>query len=530
LRTLPPDAAASLIDASARGYRKLLLDSHLEKSAELATRLDRLEEVYADRPNGVNGHADKLGPMFADLRNAIAKQRLGPVARKQAESLVTTADLEQGRWGGRVVDRALIDGLSDEMLAHRFSLRLPSPELREQARRRVIRIKIGYSQFPEVHEHAAAVEEIVLKLGAYRISLTEHPPVRGWLDKRRVPMRGVLVRQHVWNQTATLLGYTGDRPGVSVLPELSLRDALMVQVRGISLPITLCRPPERLDPTPCIAPADVKLENAAAYLDAGGSFHFVDQLTMREAVALAQEESGLVLPVTVGGRPLLSFEWALYYERPENLVFPGGSAGERGPDISVGVDHRERDRFFFTVWAPGRSYLAVVEARDIASFFVVSQGAAGFTGHAGTAGTNGTSGSSGTSASCPSTPGGNGGNGGDGGDGGPGGTGGRGGDGGDVRVELACADETCSDAKETLGRIVLSEAGAGGAGGRGGAGGTGGSAGSAGSGTSCTDSNGNSVSVPGGSPGQRGRDGNRGSDGSAGSPGRPGHVRFGVVK
>src|SRR5262249_36610729 len=52
LRTLPPEAAASLIDACARGYRKLLTDSHFEKNAELAIRTDRMEEVYADRPNG----------------------------------------------------------------------------------------------------------------------------------------------------------------------------------------------------------------------------------------------------------------------------------------------------------------------------------------------------------------------------------------------------------------------------------------------------------------------------------------------
>ena len=530
LASLPADAAASLIDASGRGYRKVITQDEFEKSAALQARLAALQKLYLERRNGLDGHADVLGPMFGDLRKALAKQKLGPLAARAGEELLAAVDLERGQFRGRAVDAALIDGLEEETWLRRFAVRLPQAELREHARRRVIRLQIARSPFLEVREHAAAVEEAVMKHGVNRVDVAQHLPLKGWLDPQKTPMRGVLVRQNVWEQTAMLLGYAGDRPGVSVLPEISLREALMVQVRGVSRPVTLCAPAEALDPTPCIAARDVALDNAPAYLDDDGAFHFVDHIAMRDAVALAQEGERLALPVRVGGRALLSLEWALYYERPENLVFGGGGAGARGPDLSVGIDHRDRQRFFVTVFGPGRSYLAVVEARDMAGFVIGSQGAAGFQGHAGAQGTNGTDGSSGMSASCPSTPGGNGGNGTDGGPGGNGGPGGRGGDGGNVAVELACGDEPCDEANELLRQIVVSMAGAGGAGGPGGAGGRGGRGGAGGSGTSCTDSNGNSTSVSGGTSGSNGSDGARGADGQPGPPGRAGSVHLKIVR
>ena len=524
------EQAAALIDASGRGYRKLITDDEFEKLPALQARLAALQKLYLERRNGLDGHPDVLGPMFADLRKALAKAKLGPLATRAGEELIAAVDLEQGRFRGRAVDAAAIDELADETWLRRFAVRLPQPELREHARRRVIRIQIARSPFLEVREHAAAIEEAVLKYGVNRVDIGQHVALKGWLDPQKTPMRGVLVRQNVWAQTATLLGYAGDRPGVSVLPEISLRDALMVQVRGLSRPVTLCAPAEALDPTPCIAASDVTLENAPAFLDEDGAFHFVDHISMHDAIALAQEGERLTLPVRVGGRPLLSLEWALYYERPENLVFGGQSAGARGPDLSVGIDHRDRQRFFLSVFTPGRRVQAVVEARDMPGFVIASEGAAGFTGHAGAQGTNGTDGTSGMSASCPGSPGGNGTNGTDGGPGGPGGPGGRGGDGGNVSVELACGDEPCDEARELLAQTIVSLAGAGGAGGPGGAGGHGGRGGAGGSGTTCTDSNGNTTSVSGGTSGSNGSDGARGADGQPGPPGRAGQVHFKLVR
>src|SRR5581483_12351084 len=110
----------------------------------------------------------------------------------------------------------------------RFGARLPDAGLRQQAQRRVIRLHIAASPLPEVRDNARAVEDTVLAQGRYPVSSAEHPPVRATLDPQRVPLRGVLVRQEVMRQTVTLLGYSGDRPGVSVLPEVALRGALQI--------------------------------------------------------------------------------------------------------------------------------------------------------------------------------------------------------------------------------------------------------------------------------------------------------------
>src|SRR5262249_33743788 len=164
---------------------------------------------------------------------------------------------------------------------------LPDANLRQEARRRVIRLKIAESPFPEVRENPAAVEEVVMKLGAYPISPADYPPLRGAIDASRVPLRGVVGRQHLHEHAATLLGSAGDRPGVSVLPEVNLRGALTVELRGISRPVTLCRPAKDLDPSPCLVASDVKLENPMAYLDQDGAFHFVEHVAAHDAINLA---------------------------------------------------------------------------------------------------------------------------------------------------------------------------------------------------------------------------------------------------
>jgi len=166
---------------------------------------------------------------------------------------------------------------------------------------------------------------MVSAYGITPLLLDEHAPMRGWVDPQKVPMRGVLVRQQVWQQTAKLLGYSGDRPGVSVLPEMKLRGALMVEVVGVSRPVTLCGHAKDLDPSPCISIQDVRLDNAAAYLDQGSAFHFVEHVAMRDAVNLAQMRDRFVLPVSVGGQQLCAFDWRLYY--PDDLVFTGREPG-----------------------------------------------------------------------------------------------------------------------------------------------------------------------------------------------------------
>jgi hypothetical protein len=513
-RSSPPADAAALVDAVGRGYRTLIRRRDFEKTPELQQRLAVMQRFYIERKNGLDGDAAVDGKLFAELRRALDAHKLGPAATASGEELEATFELEQGSFRGRPVDVPMIDGLfgaGDEPTLMRFTNRLPEPSLREAARRRVIRLHIAASPFPEVRAAAATVEEAVAQKGVWALSLAEHPPLRGWLDLPKVPMRGVLVRQHVWEQTATLLGYTGDRPGLSVLPELALRGALLVEAQGISRPVTLCSSPRKLDPSPCLDVHDVTLANPMAYLDKGGAFHFVDHVAMRDAVNLAQMGNRFVLPLSVGGRRMLTFDWSLYYERPADVVFGGGAP------LHVVVDHRDPARFVFTIGGAGASRLAVVESGDSAAFHVISRGADGAPGSPGSAGASGSSGGE-CSDGSP------------GGDGGPGGPGGDGGDGGDIVVDVTCAGASCDAATMASVRaMVLSVGGDGGPGGAGGSGGMGGAGGSGRSPTTHTDDNGNTITDdPGCSAGSSGASGASGSPGSPGSPGRPGHVRFRV--
>jgi hypothetical protein len=530
--TAPVDAAAAFIDATSKAYVKLMLDDTFELSTPLQNRLSAMQELYLARVRDQPVHLVVESGMADALRNGIDKARFGPAGRRFAQALLEVDDLEHGKWLGRTVDVARIDELAtagDEKTLRLLIAHLPRPDLRDEARRRVIRMHIATSPFAEVRDHAAAIEAVVMQRGDNPIALAEHPPLSGHLDPQKVPMRGVLVRQHVFQQTATLLAYSGDKPGLSVLPELSLRGALEVQAQGLSRPVTLCAPVEELDPSPCVAVQDVTLDNPVAYLDKDGAFHFVDSLPMHDAVNLAQMREKFLLPVSVGGKRLLAFEWHLYYERPEDLVLSGPTPGSNGPDLSVYADHRDPNRFIFTVSGSTGAMLAVVENADAMAFHVVSAGARGFTGQAGYAGQNGSPGMSGMSASCPGMSGGNGSPGGPGGNGGPGGPGGPGGDGGDVRVQLACNRGQCRDAMALLQATVLSAAGLGGSGGAGGPGGAGGQGGSGGSGTSCANGDGTSTYLSGGSSGYNGPSGSNGPDGPPGQPGRPGRVSVGVA-
>jgi hypothetical protein len=455
----------------------------------------------------------------AEVRTALAKGKLGPVATHFGQELVSTVDVEQGRWQGHAVDPAMMDALAasgNEMTLTRFEERLPSAELREQARRRIVRVHIALSPFPEVRAGAAAVEESLLREGHNRIVLARHPLLSAAFDGRKSLVRGVLVCQSVWARTATLLGYAEGRPDLSVLPELSLRGALWAQFQSISRPVSLCERKRDLDPSPCIAVSDVTLDNPFAYLDKGGAFHFRDNVGMGDVVALSSN-SNFLLPVRIGGQPAVSLVWGLLYERPEDLLFAGLPPGGAGPGLHVRVERPTATRFVFSTSAPQGPYAAVVEASNIRDFHIVSRGAQGFTGAYGSSGSSGLSGSQ-----CS--------DGGRGGDGGSGGNGGPGGNGGDIVVEVACGGAPCPDTVALLQTLILSMGGPGGSGGSGGSGGPGGSGGAGRSPSTHIDSDGNSVTDdPGCSPGASGSSGANGSDGWPGPPGRAGRVTFSVV-
>jgi hypothetical protein len=521
LKSAPNEASRSWLDAVGKGYRKLLRDGDFEKRPDLQLRLSAMQRFYIERKNGFDGHEVVDTKLVDELRKALLNHRLGPAATSFGEELVEIVDLEHGLWLGRTVDLPMIDKLyagGDAKTLGRIAARLPQTDLRAQAKRRVIRLHIMASPFDEVRQNAAAVEETLMKLGNNPISTAEHPPTRGWVQG--MPMRGVLVRQDVRQQTAKLLGYSGDRPGLSVLPELKLRNLLLVEATGVSRPITLCAPSKELDPSPCVSVHDVTLDNPAAYLDKGGAFHFVEHITMNDALDLAQRmtRERFVLPVSVGGRRLTNFDWRLYYERPEDLIFSGPSPGERGPNLGVSVDHRDPNRYIIKVAGADRPYVALVESPDAPLFHVGSKGATGYTGVAGASGMSGMSG-----GECQS--------GSDGSNGGDGGPGGPGGDGGEVAVQVACGETPCQDVLALARGMVVSLAGDGGAGGSGGSGGSGGLGGPGRNATSHTDDNGTTViDDPGCSAGSDGMSGMSGSNGSPGSPGHPGRVSFSATR
>jgi len=526
-----PEDVSQLLYAVADGYRSLMKNADFETSPALQTRLLAMQNLYIERPNGLDGDRGRLGPLFDQLRAALDARRLGPVATRFAHELLSVVDLERGRYGGRAIDLALIDDLharGDEALLRRFVDRIPATPLRDMARRRLVALRIAASPYPEVRADAARVEERLLQQGINRLSLREQPASSASLDVRKVAMRGVLVRQDVTNRRAKLLGY-GEHPEVSVLPEPSLVGALSVDVAGVSRPVTICQPPAVLDPSPCIGADDVKIGSPFAALDGEGALHFLDHFSAREAVGLARGGNSFALRASVGGRPLLSYDWPLWFERPANLVLSG--AFSDGPDLKVAVDHTAPSRLSFTVSGDGAEYHAVVEKPDLPAFRIVSRGAAGRDGSRGSDGSDGHSGLDGSSASCPFSDGDDGGRGGDGGDGRRGGDGGNGRDGGDIQVEVDCGTRGCGpEVVASLRTVIVSEGGPGGSGGVGGKGGRGGRGGSGGSGTTCTDPNGSTKSLSGGSSGMSGHDGHDGWRGSDGFRGHAGKVQFSFVR
>jgi hypothetical protein len=125
----------------------------------------------------------------------------------------------------------------------------------------------------------------------------------------------------------------------------------------------------------------------------------VDHISLRYAASLAHAGRSFMLPVSVGGHPLLTLDWPLQFERPDNLVF--FPIFGKGPDLRVKVDYTDPSRYSFTVSREDSNYMAVVEATDLPTFRVVSRGTAGSTGAPGMNGFDGTPGLDGSNASCP---------------------------------------------------------------------------------------------------------------------------------
>jgi hypothetical protein len=531
LESSTPAQSATLLDAMAGASRTLLRRGAIEDDAGEQAKFEALHHSLMLRPRGVVPHPEVVEADLGELREALAEHRLGPVASRYGQDLLVTIDLDRGRWQGAPLTAAVLDALAarkDEPALRRIARRVPDDTLEREARRRLIRLHIAASRSPHVRDHAEEIEAAVLASGRNPIDLERQQPTSAWLDEKRAKVRGILVRQDVRKQTATLLAYEGQEPGAAGLRALDLRGALFVRVEGLDEPVTLCAPPVALDVTPCLLPAEVHPSVPIVYLDDEGLLHFVERIASRDALRLVYNTPNLPLPFAIHGRKLLTIEWPIVFERPEPLVF-WGTHEARGPDLRVTLERRYSTRLLFEVEALGERLVGVVEPADFSSFEIASRGAAGTAGTPGSDGAPGTSGSAGMSASCPSMPGGNGGPGGPGGNGTSGGPGGPGGDGGDVLVRISCVTGGCGAFASAVRNVVRSEGGAGGQGGRGGSGGSGGPGGMGGSGTSCT-VNGQSTYLSGGAQGMQGPNGSPGAVGSNGASGSPGKVQIQVVE
>ena len=493
-----PESGALLLDAIAHSYGELVADNKVESNPVAEQQLSTLHALLVDRSGDVAPHSNVMTRLLADLRAAIAKKRLGPVGQRYATELIADVEL--------------------------------TPSQRAEARRRLVRLHIQQSPYRQVHENAASVEEAVLRVGSNPVATAAHRLLRGWIDASDSEGRTVVVRQDLDHQTSTLLGAVDDQGGVSVLPQLSLRGALHFELDGIDRPVTLCAPPEELDPSPCVPASEVRLDSQFAYFEPDGAIRFVEHLTARDALTLARSGERLVVAVIANGQRVAALDWGLRFETPNDLVLGGGAYGAAGPDLRVHIEPLAGGRLSYAVSGSDRQYVAIVERDQTNDFHVVSRGGDGNRGSDGASGSDGLTGLSGTNASCPSFQASDGGRGGDGSPGADGDAGGAGGNGGNILVEVAAAGRRYEELRALVQKTVVSRGGSGGAGGSGGRGGRGGAGGTAGQGATCVDADGKITNLSGGSQGMSGSDARDGSSGMAGSDGQAGRVTVRVIE
>ncbi len=349
--------------------------------------------------------------------------------------------------------------------------------------------------------------------------LESFPPAGGSIDAARLPIDRVVVRQNVAAGTAKILGTRG-----LVVPEVSLRGYLHVDLTGFPHPVTLCGPTRELNPAPCLDSAALEVKNGLVSVDRDGAMVFLDDARIPALFPLARSPE-LTVPFAIGGKELAVLRLGLFFEKPEDMPFAGGQS------LVVDVDARGEGRLTYTISGQGFAYSAIVERALVPAFHIESRGVPGPAGFDGPRGMDGLPGARGTNAICPALPAGSGGPGGPGMWGGPGSPGGVGGRGGDITVRLACGGKPCDPLVEQLRKAFVSLGGPGGPGGRGGEGGRGGKGGLGGAGADCPTRNADGTSTVNSlSPGVNGMDGQDAPRGPAGPPGQPGPAGQVVVQ
>src|SRR5262249_56015972 len=123
-------------------------------------RRGRRPALRAGRPRGPAPAPARLGGWRAGRERAAPDPPRGPVAARHAGELLDTFSLERGRYNGAPVTEGTLDIVQnrrDEALLRRFAARLPDPDLRRQALRRIIRLHIAASTYPQPRTHARPV-------------------------------------------------------------------------------------------------------------------------------------------------------------------------------------------------------------------------------------------------------------------------------------------------------------------------------------------------------------------------------------
>src|SRR6185436_12040952 len=87
LAGMPVEQVRRLIDDVMLAYARMLKDSDLQGDPALAERVATMQRLYLERRPGFEGHTAILAPIFDELRAALAKDELAPVARSFAGDL-----------------------------------------------------------------------------------------------------------------------------------------------------------------------------------------------------------------------------------------------------------------------------------------------------------------------------------------------------------------------------------------------------------------------------------------------------------
>ncbi len=506
LETLEPSVSREFLDTLVPLYEGLLSDGELERSQSKQDSLRALHVAMLERPIGVEASKTVVSARIQRLRGLLGE--LGPVRKQFAAEVLEVDDLEADRWLGTPMTPSVLGALEaagNERVLLRAALRLPTEPLRREAARRLVRLRIATSPFPELSPTRQKVEEAVLRDGTNPIDL-EHAHIdTAWLARDPSWTSGLEIAQ------PRGAGFHSLQSSSGILPMVTLRGVVWAKVEGFSQALTVCREGRPLDPTPCLPEAALSIPSPLVRSIGRGRYEFIDDLERSQSVEFAGADL-LRLPVHLDGEVMGWLTWTMRYLPGPSIEYEARNPGGTGPTTKV----RARELFLskrvvFEVESEGSRDLRVVEENDLGQFQIISrggQGESGFSGADGAAGVDGAECSDGSA----------------GGAGSGGGPGGPGGPGGMLFVAVQCIDTPCSEESLTrLQRAILSRGGEGGPGGAGGSGGRGGAGGSARPATSHVDNSGQTVTdhqgCSSGSDGPRGPDGSRGPDGPAGSPG-----------